>query len=138
MGGTQSQANTSVITQGGSTPAAANSMKYKSPELEQAYQQGKIDSSAEIQKTLENVAAQVYDNVHEQLRDLQAKQVDHTKNLSIKLKENLISSESTKSKYCSNEENLLTKCLQENQKNAALCSSVLDSFAACASSTLKK
>ena len=135
MGGSQSQTSSSVIVQGGATPA--NAAKYNSPELEKAYQQGKLDSSAELQKTLENVAAQVYDNVHEQLRDLQSKQIDHTKNLSVKLKENLKLSESH-DKHCSNEESLLTKCLQENQKNATACSSILDSFASCASSTLKK
>jgi len=137
MGGSQSQTSSSAITQGGVAPAVANAAKYKSPELEQAYQQGKIDSSADIQKTLESVAAQVYDNVHEQLKDLQNKQVDHTKNLSIKLRENLKLSEST-DKFCSNEESLLTKCLQDSQKNPAACSSILDSFASCASSTLKK
>lgn len=47
--------------------------------LKQAYDQGKLDSTRDINSKLEGVAAEVYQNIHEQLITSQQKQLDWAK-----------------------------------------------------------
>lgn len=49
--------------------------------VQEAYEKGKAEGQAAIQSMLEAVAADVYDNVHGQLAELQKKQVEKAKQM---------------------------------------------------------
>jgi hypothetical protein len=49
--------------------------------IKEAYDQGKADTQAQIQGMLESVAVEVYDNVHNQLRQIQSVQAEEAQKL---------------------------------------------------------
>ena len=49
--------------------------------IEKAYQRGKEEGHAAIHKALDSVAAQVYDNIHEQLLSIQKQNLEKTEQM---------------------------------------------------------
>lgn len=57
----------------------SNSIQEDNIKLNEAYEKGKVDGTAAFQSTLEEVAAQVYDNVHTELTTIQSDSLEKSK-----------------------------------------------------------
>ena len=92
------------------------------------------EGPGDINKVLNAVAAQVYDNVHEQLGELQKNQVDKTTKMAKEIKERLepVAAYSGGKAVCDGEIKSVIECLQG--KNALLaCDAQIDKLKRCAS-----
>jgi hypothetical protein len=90
---------------------------------------------AEIQSTLEQVAAQVYDNVHSQLESIQTAQLQQAQQFANNI-ENKLSNSITTEKKCQTEEKSLINCLQNG--DILKCTELIDNLSKCASSSVAK
>lgn len=121
-----------------SVPAGA---KYSDPQQEQAYAQGREDSTKEIQGALSAVAAQAYDNMHDHLEKLQMDQLDKSQKLAAELGTKL--TPYTKvlvadKSICAVEAEALTACLKKGAKDPLVCSAVLNAYSQCAAAAAVK
>ena len=98
-----------------------------------------VDSSAvkageqALDATVNAVAAQVFDNVHSQLNELQKEQVKKTDILAGQVKEKLDSHASVivDSSICAAQMDGLVECLKENKDDPLKCSTQVEAYTAC-------
>jgi predicted ATP-binding protein involved in virulence len=90
-------------------------------------------SGQALDATINAVAAQVFDNVHGQLGEMQKEQVKTTEEMAAKLKSSLDvhASEVIDSSICRTEMDSLVACLKKNQQNPLACQSLVESFSSC-------
>ena len=74
------------------------------------------------------VALQVYDNIRDQLLDLQKKQIEESKKMTENIKDKLIPPKIQS--YCNDEESKLIACLKKENSSIA-CSIYIDSLHKC-------
>lgn len=120
-------------------PAAG--AKYSDPLQEQAYVQGREDSTKDIQGAFSAVAAQAYDNMHEHLEKLQIDQLDKSQKLAAELSTKL--TPYTKvlvadTSICAAESEALLACLKKGAKDPLTCSAVLNAYSHCAAAAAVK
>lgn len=98
-------------------------------------QQEKRDkiSGQALDATINAVAAQVFDNVHGQLNEMQKEQVKSTEEMATKLKSDLDAhaSEVIDSSICKTQMDDLVACLKKNQQNPLACQSLVEAFSSC-------
>ena len=94
--------------------------------------QEKISGQA-LDVTINAVAAQVFDNVHVQLGEMQKEQVKTTEEMAARLKGNLDThaSEVIDSSICKSQTDDLVACLKKNQQNPLACSALVEAFSTC-------
>lgn len=111
-----------------------NSSTAKSPEYTKGYENGREESTKEIQGAFSAVAAQVYDGVHSHLEQLQTEQLEKSKLLASDLKVKLapytqvLFSDKT---LCSTESEAVLQCLKDNAKDPLACSALVQAYSAC-------
>ena len=92
----------------------------------------KISGQA-LDATINAVAAQVFDNVHGQLGEIQKEQVKTTEEIATRLQGSLNThaTEVIDSSICKSQMEDLLDCLRKNQENPLACSTSVESFTAC-------
>jgi len=107
----------------------------KSPEFTRGYDEGREESTKALQGAFSAVAAQTYDTVHQHLEQLQAQQLDQTKQLSGELKNKLAPYTRVlveKDAPCSLESSAAAACLKGNVTDPLACSSLIEKYSLCA------
>ena len=86
-----------------------------------------------LDATMNAVAAQVYENVHSQLNELQKEQVKKTDILAEQVKEKLDSHASVvvDSSICAAQMDGLVECLKNNKDDPLKCSAQVEAYTAC-------
>lgn len=94
--------------------------------------------AADMSKTLNAVAAQVYDNVHSQLGDLQTAQLDKTLKMAGEIKQRLAPAANFagQSDICKAENLKLVECLKANKDSPLNCDAIVDSLTRCANASV--
>lgn len=110
MGGTTSKANKGVVKQGGDVPNVPNESSTLSP------------------SAIDMVALQVYDNIRDQLLDLQKRQIEESKKMTENIKEKLTPPKTQS--LCTDEESKLLSCLKKENSSVA-CSIYIDNLHKC-------
>mmetsp|Transcript_3433 Transcript_3433/g.3046 ORF Transcript_3433/g.3046 Transcript_3433/m.3046 type:complete len:143 (-) Transcript_3433:42-470(-) len=85
--------------------------------------------------TLNKIAAQTYDNIHQQLVDLQEKHIEKSKIISESIKSKL-SPVPINNSICFDEKIVLANCLKE--KNILDCDELVNSFVQCSNTSIEK
>ena len=86
-----------------------------------------------LEATVNAVAAQVFDNVHSQLNELQKEQMEKTDALAGQVKEKLDSHASVvvDSSICATQMDVLVECLKKNKDSPLNCSNQVEEYTAC-------
>lgn len=113
-----------------------NNSKINNDLFSEEYRRGKADGTAEIQASLEQVAAQVYDNVHTQLEAIQNVQLKQAQNFANNIEKKLSNVIITSEHKCQIEEKSLITCLQNG--DILKCTELIDNLSKCASSSVAK
>ena len=103
--------------------------------VEQAYLRGKQEGTETIHRALDQVAAQVYDNIHEQLMDQQRNSLAKTETMVASIKDKLVAPAPT-TKSCGSEESVLVACLQSNAKTPLACGELVRAYQQCATKSI--
>mmetsp|Transcript_30390 Transcript_30390/g.43541 ORF Transcript_30390/g.43541 Transcript_30390/m.43541 type:complete len:153 (+) Transcript_30390:11-469(+) len=106
-------------------------------QIQSAYTRGKEESKAEVQKALDLVAAQVYDNMRSQLAEIQNESIEKSQKMAIDLKNKLKVPCSSKPS-CQEEEKALLACLKNNKDKSILaCEKYTNSYSLCALNSIQ-
>lgn len=100
--------------------------------LQKAYNQGRDEEKAKLETALNALAAQVYDNVHEQLQDVQKRQLEESVRLTDELKLKLRQPVALQT-LCDNERASVISCIKANKNATLACADILDNYNTCAS-----
>ena len=117
-----------VTHDGQDLTAAANDA---SDPVQQAYLRGKQEGTETIHRALDQVAAQVYDNIHEQLMDQQRESLAKTEAMVTSIKAKLVAP-APATKSCGTEESVLITCLQSNATSPLACTDLVQAYHKCA------
>lgn len=102
--------------------------------IQNAYMKGKQEGASSFQSSLEIAAAQVYDNVHDQLTKMQEEKLESSMKKATEL-QGKIKLPSTAIKLCSEEEAALLACLKANSTGSCItCEVLANKYSSCASS----
>jgi len=98
--------------------------------------------AVDMDKAINSVAAQVYDNVHQQIGDMQQDQLSKAAVLTKAIRERMepavaATGDSAANPLCKAQTDAVVACLTANKKKPLLCAALVDSMAACASATAK-
>ena len=94
-----------------------------------------VESKSDLAQALNSVAAEVYDNVHMQLGDIQNLQLEKTANMAKEIKERIapIAATSGSTTICQEESAAVVACLKAENATTALCADIIDKLARCSS-----
>jgi hypothetical protein len=94
---------------------------------------GPSNQNPALDATINAVAAQVFDNVHSQLGDLEKAQLSQTEAMASTLKSKLDShsSEVIDTSICKAQTDALVACLEKNQKSPLECGKLVEAFSNC-------
>jgi hypothetical protein len=102
--------------------------------IQNAYLKGKQEGASSFQSSLEIVAAQVYDNVHDQLAKMQEEKLEQSIKKAAEL-QSKIKFPTNATKLCSEEEAALLACLKSNSTVSCIACEVLaNKYSTCATS----
>ena len=127
MGASSSSSGTEAGAGGGSV------------EVARTQQQQAVD----MDKALNSVAAQVYDNVHQQVGAMQQEQLASSVALAKEIHARMqpavaATGDSSANPLCRAEADAVIACLNANKKTPLLCASLVDSMAVCAAAAASK
>jgi hypothetical protein len=124
---------------GGNSSKASDSTQFSHPQTVGSSNDA-ADGSMDMNKALNAVAAQVYDNVHAQLGELQVAQLEKTAELAKDVRrrmEPVIAASGSSPSICQSESSAVIACLK-NAVQTVQCTEAIDNFSRCSSAAATK